>query len=108
MLHELCRLPMDGFLSGIMSFTVIYSMKASSDLWRSINDKLVLTSVSTPPFGGCVQSQASLEDLIFCWLLLDPFPDFLLLMVSEALSVQNVERLLITNKNDMERGVSFA
>ena len=28
-------------------------------------------------FGGCVQSiPASLEDLIFCWLLLDPFPEF--------------------------------
>ena len=37
------------FLSGRMSFTVMYSMSAFSDLWTSVDGMLVSISVSTPP-----------------------------------------------------------
>ena len=39
------------FLSGRMSFMVMYSMSAFSDLWTSVDGMLVLKSVSTPPLG---------------------------------------------------------
>ena len=38
-------------LSGRMSFTVMYSVSAFSDLWISVDGMLVLTSVSIPPLG---------------------------------------------------------
>ena len=44
------------FLSGRMSFTVMYSMSAFSDLWTSVDGMLVLTSVSTPPLGLSARS----------------------------------------------------
>ena len=44
------------FLSGRMSFTVMYSVSAFSDLWTSVDGMLVLTSVSTPPLGLSARS----------------------------------------------------
>ena len=44
------------FLSGRMTFKVMYSMSASSDLWTSVDGVLVLTSVSTPPLGLSARS----------------------------------------------------
>ena len=44
------------FLSGRMSFMVMYSVSAFSDLWTSVDGMLVLTSVSTPPLGLSAQS----------------------------------------------------
>ena len=44
------------FLSGRMSFTVMYSVPAFSDRWTSVDGMLVLTSVSTPPLGLSAQS----------------------------------------------------
>ena len=44
------------FLSGRMSFTVMYSVSVFSDLWTSVDGMLVLTSVSTPPLGLSARS----------------------------------------------------
>ena len=44
------------FLSGRMSFTVMYSVSAFSDLWTSVDGMLVLTSVSTPPLSLSARS----------------------------------------------------
>ena len=44
------------FLSGRMSFSVMYSVSAFSDLWTSVDGMLVLTSVSNPPFGLSARS----------------------------------------------------
>ena len=44
------------FLSGRMSFTVMYSMSTFSDLWISVDGMLVLTNVHTPPLGLSVRS----------------------------------------------------
>ena len=44
------------FLSGRMSFTVMYSTSTYSDLWTSVDGMLVLTSVSTPLLGLSARS----------------------------------------------------
>ena len=44
------------FLSGRMSFTVMYSVSAFSDLWTSVDVMLVLTSVGTLPLGLSARS----------------------------------------------------